>query len=144
MPSNAYFAEFRPDPALRRFVQWSVVAIALVGAVVIGLLEAPPALRLCGAAAWMAIVGVQLRVLRHGWSSCLALRVYADGGVTALGPAGEWTPGRLEPDGVLLRRWGWIRLRTREGRPFAEPLRGACRESREWRRLQVVWRHIGA
>ena len=118
--------------------------MALVGVFVIGGLEASPALRLCGGAAWAIIIGTQLRTLRRGWSSCLALRVYADGGVTVLGPNGEWTPGRLEPDGVLLRRWGWIRLRTGGGRRMAEPLRGACRESREWRRLQVVWRHNGA
>ena len=144
MSSNAYFAELRPDPLLRRLVQWSGVAAALVGVAVIAGLEAPLALRLSGGAAWTAIVGAQLRALRHGWSSCGALRVHADGAVTVLGPDGEWSPGRLERDGVLLRRWGWIRLRTGSGRPFAEPLRGACRESREWRRLQVIWRHIGA
>jgi hypothetical protein len=120
------------------------VAAALIGIVVIAGLEAPLALRLCGSAAWTVIVGAQLGALRHGWSACLALRVYADGAVAVLGPDGEWSPGRLEPDGVLLRRWGWLRLRARAGGPFAEPLRGACRESREWRRLQVVWRHIGA
>ena len=144
MSSNAYFAELRPDPALRRFVQWSAVGAALVGVAVIAGLEAPLALRLCAAAAWPVLVGAQLRTLRRGWSACLALRVHADGAVKVLGPDGEWSPGQLEPDGVLLRRWGWIRLRTRTGRPFAEPLRGACRASREWRRLQVVWRHIGA
>ena len=144
MSSNAYSAELSPDPALRRVVQWSAAVLTLVGAGVIAGLEAPLAMRIAGIAVWMASMIAQLRALRRGWSQCLAFRVSADGTVAVLRPDGEWSTGRLEPDGVLLRRWGWIRLRTRAGRPFAEPLRGACRESREWRRLQVVWRHIGA
>lgn len=144
MSSNAYFAELRPDPALRRFVQWASGGVALAGAAVIAGLEAPFALRLGGTVLWLAILAWQLRALRRGWSNCTAFRVHADGAVAVLGPDGEWSPGRLEPDGVLLRRWGWIRLRAGSGPSFAEPLRGSCRASREWRRLQVVWRHIGA
>lgn len=143
MPSNAYFAELRPDPQLRRIVQWSAAAVALAGVAVIAGLEAPLALRLGGGALWLVIVAAQLRELRRGWARCRALRVHADGRVTVLGRDGRWSPGTLEPDGVLLRRWGWIRLSASPGRPFAEPLRGSCRESREWRRLQVVWRHVG-
>ena len=133
---------------MRRFVQRSAIAMALCGVAVIAGLDAPLALRVCGIAAWTVVLGAQLRALRRGWSACEALRVHADGAVTVLGPDGEWSTGQLEPDGVLLRRWGWIRLRLGSGRgsgrPFAEPLRGTCRESCEWRRLQVVWRHVGA
>ena len=148
MSSNAYFAELRPDPALRRVVQHSAIALALVGVAVIAGLDVPLALRVCGIAAWTIVLGAQLHALRRGWSDCHALRVYPDGTVSVRGPDGAWLPGRLEPDGVLLRRWGWVRLRLGSargsGRPFAEPLRGTCRQSREWRRLQVIWRHIGA
>jgi hypothetical protein len=129
---------------LRRVVQRSAIALALVGGAAIAGLDVPLALRACGIVVWTIILGAQLHALRRGWSDCDALRVYADGAVTVLGPDGEWSPGRLEPDGVLLRRWGWVRLRKGSGWPFAEPLRGTCRKSREWRRLQVIWRHIGA
>lgn len=144
MPSNAYFAELRPDTALRRFVTGFAAAAGLAGSGVIAGLGVPIGLRLCLLALWGASLGWQVRNLRHGWAQCVALRVHADGGVLVLDPGGAWRPARLEADGVLLRRWGWIRLRTESGRPFAEPLRGSCRGSREWRRLQVVWRHIGA
>ena len=144
VPSNEYFAELRPDPALRRFVTASAAVIALAGSAVIVSLEVPLVGRLCALAAWCATLAVQLRSLREGWAQCVAIRVYADGGVLVLDPGGAWRAGQLEPDGVLLRRWGWLRLRTGSGRPFAEPLRGSCRDSREWRRLQVVWRHVGA
>lgn len=129
---------------MRRVVQWSAAAIALFGVAVIASLDVPLALRWCAAVAWTLSVVLEVLTLRRGWSTCVAFRVHADGAVRTLGPDGEWSAGQLEPDGVLLRRWGWIRLRTGAGRAIAEPLRGASRECREWRRLQVVWRHVGA
>ena len=144
MSSNAYFAELRPDPALRRVVQWSAAALGLAGAAVLMALEAPLWLRLVGGAVWCAGIALKIRKLRMGWSECVAFRVHADGSLAVLGPDGEWRPGRLEADGVLLRRWGWLRLRAVRGTPFAEPVRGSCRLSRDWRRLHVLWRHVGA
>ena len=130
MSSNAYYAELRPDPALRRVVQHSAIALALVGVAVIAGLDVPLALRVSGIAAWTIVLGAQLHALRRGWSDCNALRVYPDGAVAVRGSDGAWSTGRLEPDSVLLRRWGWVRLRKGSGRPFAEPLRGTCRQSR--------------
>ena len=144
MSSNAYFAELRPDPALRRLVLCSGAFLAVVGLAVIATLELPVALLLCGAGVWLVVMAAQIRALRHGWHRCRALRLHADGTLAVLGADGAWRPGRLESDGVVLRRWAWIRLRAGSGPAFAEPLRGSCRDSRNWRRLQVIWRHIGA
>jgi hypothetical protein len=91
-----------------------------------------------GPAAW------ELVRLHRAWHGCLALRVLADGSAAVLGRDGRWQPVTLLADGVLLRRWGWIRLRMASGRVFAEPVRGSCRKSHDWRRLQVIWRHVGA
>jgi hypothetical protein len=50
--------------------------------------------------------------------------------------------------GVLLSELGWIRLSVvlPDGRKLVlgEFVRGNARESADWRRLQVIWRHIGA
>ena len=116
----------------------------MAGVIVVGGLEAPVAARLAGASVWCAILAMQFQALRRGWATCVAFRLHADGRVTVLGPDGEWCEGTLEADSVLLRRWGWIRLRAGSGAAFGELVRGSCRESREWRRLQVVWRHVGA
>lgn len=118
--------------------------LAAVGLVVVVTLDLPVALRLVAAALWLAVTAVQMWSLCRGWSQCRALRLYADATLAILGPDGEWRPGRLESDGILLRRWAWIRLRADSGPAFAEPLRGSCRVGHDWRRLQVVWRHIGA
>jgi len=49
---------------------------------------------------------------------------------------------------VLLRKVGWIRLSFElpTGRKLilGELLRGDGRRGEDWRRLQVIWRHIGA
>lgn len=144
MLSNAYFAELRPDPALRCLVLWSGALLAFAGLAVIATLGLPVALRLSGGGVWLAVMGAQVWTLRCGWHRCRALRLYADATLAVLGADGVWRPGRLESDSVVLRRWAWIRLRAASGLAFAEPLRGSCRGSRDWRRLQVIWRHIGA
>ena len=144
MPSNAYSAEFRPDPTLRSIVLGSGVASGLVGAVVIATLPFPVAFTGAGIVSWSALTFVQLRKLWRSWSACRGLRVGPGGEVAACGPDGTWRHAVLASGGVLLRRWAWLRYRTGCGRIAVEPLRGCCRESQDWRRLQVIWRHVGA
>ena len=45
---------------------------------------------------------------------------------------------------LVADRIGWLHLKTADGKQFAELICGDCRESDDWRRLQVIWRHIGA
>jgi hypothetical protein len=141
--SIAYFAELRPDPQLRRIVLCTGSSLAACGLVVIASLPWSPALLFSGGAAWAGLSGWELLRLRRAWIDSLRLRVGADGGVMILGADGEWCPASLLDGGVLLRRWGWVRLRSGSGTVFAEPLRGSCRKSHDWRRLQVIWRHVG-
>jgi hypothetical protein len=142
--SNAYSAEFQPDPFLRRIVFWSGIALAVAGVLVIAVLPLLVGLRVAGIAVWAAWSLWDLVWLKRSWEACRGLRLAEDGAVDVLDDAGEWRRARLESGGILLRHQGWIRIRPAGGRAFAEPLRGACRKSRDWRRLQVIWRHIGA
>jgi hypothetical protein len=118
--------------------------LGALGIVAVLTLPWPAAVRGALAVAWAIGVARELDRLRHAWRDCRGLRLRADGSASALGRDGRWQPVTLLADGVLLRHWGWIRLRTATGRVFAEPLRGACRKSHDWRRLQVIWRHVGA
>lgn len=144
MPSNAYSAEFKPDPALRGVVLASGVASGLTGVAVIATLPFPTALIGAGVVFWSVVTIVRLRQLLRSWSACRGLRVGSSGDMAVRGPDGTWRQAVLAPGGVLLRRWGWLRYRTTSGRIAVELLRGRCRESQDWRRLQVIWRHIGA
>lgn len=144
MPSTAYSAELRPDLSLRRFVFCSGAVLGVLGVIAAVTLPWPPPWRAAATVFWVGAAAWELARLRCAWQDCRGLRIFADGSATTLGRDGEWRPVTLLADGVLLRRWGWIRLRTGSGRVFAEPVRGACRNSHDWRRLQVIWRHVGA
>ncbi|MBT8087186.1 MAG: hypothetical protein KJO46_04090, partial [Gammaproteobacteria bacterium] len=67
-----------------------------------------------------------------------------DGSAALLDRNGQWRPAEVLPGSLLLRHYGWIRLKPRHGRRFAALFRGHCRQSADWRRLQVIWRHVGA
>ena len=144
MSSNAYSADIRPDPDLRRIVQGSAALLGIIGLAVIATLEAGPLVRAALCVAWLLGVGAECERLRRAWRCCRRIRVFAGGRVEILDANGDWSPGCLAGGGVLLGRLGWIRL-CRDGGPvFAELVCGDRRRQRDWRRLHVIWRHFGA
>ena len=144
MSSTEYSAEIKPDPRLRRLVAGSGALLGLVGILVILGLPAEWWIRLALSAAWLAASVREQRVLQRGWAACVALRFSASGEISLLEPDREWHPASLANGGILLRKLGWIRLKDRQGTVFSELLRGDDRASPDWRRLQVIWRHVGA
>ena len=148
MSSTEYFAEIRPDPVLRRIVLASGVALSLAGVPLILILPVAAEVRATGAFVWLALAARELSRARHAWFSCHALRFCADGRVAVRIPGQTWQPASLLSGGVLLSELGWIRLSAvlPNGRKLVlgEFVRGNARESADWRRLQVIWRHIGA
>ncbi len=144
MSSNAYSADLRPDPTLRRVVFVSGIVLGLVGLGVIVTLDTGLAGRGVLAAAWTLSVVRETRGLQRAWRTCHGIRVFPGGAVEILGPDDDASPGRLVGGGVLLGRLGWIRLQRHDGPVFAEPICGDRRRDRDWRRLHVIWRHFGA
>ena len=114
------------------------------GAVLILRLPLPWFGLLLGSMIWLMVSVWELRRFSHNAECCRRLRVAADGSVLSLDVNGVWQPGRLLPGSIVLRRVGWIRVMHGGGRKSARLFRGHCRESEDWRRLQVIWRHIGA
>jgi len=102
------------------------------------------ALRVAGAVAWAVSSGIELVRLQRAYSRYVGLRVGHDGAMYLRKTGDGWQVARLLPGSVLLRRTAWIRVQSERGEVFAELLRGECRHSPSWRRLQVIWRHIGA
>jgi hypothetical protein len=142
--SNAYSAELQVDPALRRLVTGSGLLLLLAGVAAIFTLPVPPPQRAGAALLWSAWSGWGMWRLIGRWRTYVALRVSADGSVRLRRSDGEWREATLLPGSILLQDWGWIRLRTHGGAAFAEPCRAGRQDRRDWRRLQVLWRHIGA
>lgn len=144
MSSSAYSAEISPDPGLRLVVIVTALILSAVGAIVVATLPIQVWARVLGAVCWLALGGRELCKMRRGQALCRRIRINAEAELSLLDPDGNWQGGRLLPGSVVLRSIAWIRVAGADGQRFAELVRGGCRDSRDWRRLQVIWRHIGA
>jgi len=142
--SSAFSAEFAAEPLLRRWVLFSGLLLNAAALVVIFLLPVH-AFVTAGSAILCVAYGVHEQIrLRRAYRRCARLRIDCDGNLRVFDRQGDWQAGTLLAGSVLLRRAGWIRIRTDDGHVFAELVRGHCRHSADWRRLQVIWRHVGA
>jgi len=144
MSSNTYSACLTPDPWLRIVVLTSGRLLIAAGLVVILTLAVDASLRAAACLVWFCIAWFELRRLQQGFKSCAGIRIDSNGDIWILNSDQEWLPGTLQSGSVLLRRLGWLRLQSHAGQTFLELVRGNARQSQDWRRFQVIWRHIGA
>jgi hypothetical protein len=96
------------------------------------------------AAAWLAQNTCQLRVIANGYTRCRRIRIDQTGAVAAQGPDGCWFPATLVTGSVVLAGFAWLRFKADDGQQFVELLSAKRAGNEGWRRLQVIWRHIGA
>jgi hypothetical protein len=108
------------------------------------LLNVSVAVRGAGCLAWLGLGYFELRRIAHGFDCCVALRIRPGGEIEVQNRDGEWVSGDLQSGSIVLRHFAWLRVRTHGGLQCAEFLRGDARSCPNWRRLQVIWRHIGA
>ena len=144
MSSSTFSTELRPDRGFRAVVLVSGAGFAIAGVFLILSMPLGSIASLVAGGSWLTFCGREWLCVRRGFSRCRRLRFTADGKVMRLDPDGEWQPARLMPGSMLLRHAGWLVLEVAKGRRAVEPVRGHCRESNDWRRLQVIWRHVGA
>lgn len=100
--------------------------------------------RATGSLIWLVYGALEVRRVERGFAHCCGIRLDAGGCVEILGQDDQWRSARLLSGSLLLRKWGWLRLRADNGRVSVELLRGDSREDSDWRRLQLIWRHVGA
>ncbi|MBT8091541.1 MAG: hypothetical protein KJN77_00790 [Gammaproteobacteria bacterium] len=129
---------------MQRIVLWSGALIGVIGLFFILLLPIGPAWRLLGCVTSLVMISSELYGLRQAFASYSLVRLAHDGTARLLDRDGQWQSAELLPGSLLLRHYGWLRLQPRNGRRFAALFRGHCRHSADWRRLQVIWRHVGA
>ncbi len=144
MSSHTYSTELSPDPFLRRVVILCGIAAAVVGLATILALSMPPVWRAFAALVWLIMNGQELVLIAKGYKRCRRIRIGHGGDVELLGPDGSWMPATLVSGSVVLRKYAWLRFKTREGQRCAELVRAKSTQNKEWRRLQVIWRHLGA
>jgi hypothetical protein len=142
--SSTYSADLEPQPALRALVLVSGILLGVTGLVLILVLPLHPAAILAASSAWVGLSAHELRVLARGFKASRRLRMTEAGSLLRLDDQGHWRSVRLLAGSIVLPGLAWIRFETGRGLRSAELLCGSCRESNDWRRLQVIWRHIGA
>ena len=114
------------------------------GLVLILTLDLDTAIRAASGLVWFFAGRYELIRIERGFESCNAVRLSSDGEIALLNNDQEWLPVTLQTGSIVLRNYAWLRLRAANGDNFVELMRGDTRQSEEWRRLQVIWRHIGA
>ena len=144
MSSTTYSACLRPDHRLRRLTLRCGHALAALGTIPIFHLPLAARWQAVAAIVWVGSVLLQNRQLRRQWRLVRRIRVSPGGAVELIGPGREIVCGRLLAGSVLYPRFCWLRIVLPGGRVVSEPLLGLPRRCNNWRRLQVIWRHIGA
>lgn len=144
MSSTTFLAELHPDPRLRRMVLGSGLLLGIAGVPVIAMLGIDTSGKALLAVAWLAVFAWQWWGLRCAYARNGILRVDAEGRARCRLGGGDWEPLEILPGSIVTRRWAWLRLGRADAPGYAELLRGEARQSEDWRRFQVIWRHIGA
>ena len=141
---TAYSATLRAEPELRRRVLASGAAFAVTGVVVASAMPggfwfiAPAVLT------WSAWIGAELTLAHCAYRSSRAFTLLADGSVEVELADGSRRIGQVAPGGLRWGRWAWLRVRL-AGRPsWGEPLSLGGQDREQWRRFQVISRHMSA
>jgi hypothetical protein len=142
--STTFSAELQPDPRLRRLVLGSGLLLGAAGIPLIATLGIAATGRALLAAAWLTVFARQWLSFRRAYARNGMLRVDADGQVRCRRGAGGWEPLEILPGSIVTAGWAWLRLGRADAAGYAELLRGKARQSEDWRRFQVIWRHVGA
>lgn len=119
------------------------MAAGLAGVAVVSFLPLNAALRWAAAAGWLAYSLLELWRLARAYRIVTSLAVAADRSVELGLRDGNRLAARLEPGSLILPRLAWLRLETGCGLKYGELLRGNSRKNKDWRRLQVIRRHVG-
>jgi len=141
MSSSTYSAEIRLDRRLRRVVLISGLGLALAGAGLVMLLPLGLPARLLVLLGWLLWSGRELLTYCRVYGRWSACKLSADGEIKLIGDD-ECCTATLLPGSIVLSEVAWLRLRAENGDVWGELVAGKHRESKDWRRLQVIFRHL--
>jgi hypothetical protein len=120
------------------------VVAAVLGTGIILTLPIKPAWQLLAAAVWLLQNSHGLLLIAKGYKRCQRIRIAHDGAVSIMTDGRFGSPAMLIAGSVVLHEIAWLRFEAEDGRRFAELIRGQGPQDEDWRRLQVIWRHLGA
>jgi len=129
---------------LRCIVIGTGIAAMAGGVIAIAGLPFAPSWRSLWAALWTIAGCYELKGIADRNKRYRLLRIEQDGNILVTMSDGCCMPATLSAGSVVLGSLAWLRFKAENGRHHVELF---CRESpgnKDWRRLQVIWRHLGA
>jgi hypothetical protein len=116
----------------------------LAGLALVPFVAVSAILKILLAVAWAVLCGREWWRHRRAYAAGGVLRIAAGGQIERQFHDGTREPARLCAGSVVLPRIAWLRIVPRGAPAYAELVRRESCRSEDWRRLQVIWRHIGA
>ncbi|MGI9200590.1 MAG: hypothetical protein ACR2QL_06000 [Woeseiaceae bacterium] len=144
MLRSGYVANLKPDRRLSHWLAAGVLLAVAAGIWTISNLAISDELRWLGGAGWTLAIAGRAGLVVAAQLRCRQLNIYADGSAMLQDQGGSWQAATLRNGTVVLSNLAWLDLRTDDGRGFSALFCGNCRKSEQWRRLQVIWRHMGS
>ncbi len=141
MSSSTYSAEIRLDRRLRRVVLISGLMLAMTGGGLILLLPIGMPGKVAGLLGWLCWSGRELLTYWRVYGRWSALKLFADGETKLIG-CDECCAATVLPGSIVLSEMAWLRIRAENGDVWGELVAGNHRESKDWRRFQVIFRHL--
>ena len=139
MSSKPFEVELEPDSVLRKALLLSAVAALMIGVALLMRLPAEMPIRLALSCLYLTAGVRELGRFSRGFARVRAIRL-ALGEAMIVDRRGRRVPVRIMPGSVVLPGLAWLRLECPDGLVYAELLSGRIGCSRQWRRLQVLWR----
>jgi hypothetical protein len=143
MSFTPYSARLVPERGLRLLVLSAGTVTTVVGVCVIAGLGLAPVSRLFAAALWLISSLRELWLMGRAQRRFRAVRMYPGGRAELSCRQGGRVGASLLAGSVVLPRLAWLRFRTEDGWRHAELLRRNAGRGEQWRRLQVLARHLG-
>ena len=144
MSSNTFSSELTPDPLLRCLVIGTGIAAMAGGVIAIAGLPFAGSWRSLWAVLWTIVACYELKAIADGNRHCQRLRIEQDGSMQITVASGCCIPATLSAGSVVLGSFAWLRFTAENGRRHVELIRRESPGNKDWRRLQVIWRHLGA
>ena len=132
---------------MRRVLAASALLAYLLGLVTICSLPIDGRLGSLGAAVWSLQGGIQWHLIASAHKRFRGVRIHCDGAAELLDRRGDWHSAIICKECIVLSTFAWLKLKPAQGGTYCELMRGNARgispENKQWRRLQVIWRHLG-
>jgi hypothetical protein len=129
---------------LRLVVQLTALVAAILGLGVIMSMPIGGGWRGITCLLWLLFCRHELKLIRGAYARFERIRIECSGAVELFTFDGQRHAAAILPGSVLLPRCAWLRFELEDGCKFGELLRGDSSKNKQWRHLQVIWRHLGA